>query len=31
MGHDLPTPLLPRLVDLIATHCADADRLKMAS
>jgi pimeloyl-ACP methyl ester carboxylesterase len=31
MGHDLPTPLLPRLVDLIATHCAEADRLKLAS
>ena len=31
MGHDLPAPLLPRLVDLIATHCADADRLKLAS
>ena len=31
MGHDLSAPLLPRLVDLIATHCADADRLKLAS
>ncbi len=25
MGHDLPQALLPRLVDLIATHCAAAD------
>jgi pimeloyl-ACP methyl ester carboxylesterase len=31
MGHDLPTPLLPRLVELIAAHCTEADRLKMAS
>jgi pimeloyl-ACP methyl ester carboxylesterase len=31
MGHDLATPLLPRLVDLIATHCAGADRLRLAS
>ncbi len=31
MGHDLPIPLVPRLVELIATHCGAADRLKMAS
>jgi pimeloyl-ACP methyl ester carboxylesterase len=31
MGHDLPTQLLPQLVELIATHCTEADRLKMAS
>lgn len=25
-GHDLPDPLLPRLVDEIANHCAEAER-----
>jgi proline iminopeptidase len=26
MGHDLPRPLWPQLVDLIAEHCRAADR-----
>jgi len=26
MGHDLPEPLVPMLVDLVAGHCAQADR-----
>ena len=27
MGHDLPRALWPRLIDAIATHAAEADRL----
>jgi pimeloyl-ACP methyl ester carboxylesterase len=26
MGHDLPEPLVPLLVDLVAGHCEQADR-----
>jgi hypothetical protein len=25
MGHDLPEPLVPMLVDLVAEHCRQAD------